>query len=71
MFPEYRDLITALKGKDAHFDKLFDKHNKLDKKIKYLYDENKPNNTLLRLKKEKLQLKDELKHYLSSKVNNR
>ena len=71
MFPEYRDLITALKGKDAHFDKLFDEHNKLDKKIKHLYDESTPDNTLIRLKKEKLQLKDELKHYLSSKVNNR
>ena len=30
MFPEYRDLITRLKGHDAHFTRLFDKHNALD-----------------------------------------
>ena len=34
MFPEYRDLITQLKNKDAHFTRLFDQHNALDQKIK-------------------------------------
>ena len=34
MFPEYRDLITKLKGSDLHFTKLFDRHNELDQKIK-------------------------------------
>ena len=34
MFPEYRDLITQLKGHDAHFTRLFDKHNSLDQVIK-------------------------------------
>ena len=34
MFPEYRDLITKLKGHDHHFTKVFDKHNTLDQSIK-------------------------------------
>ena len=34
MFPEYRELITKLKGHDAHFTRLFDKHNELDQVIK-------------------------------------
>ncbi len=34
MFPEYRDLITQLKGHNAHFTRLFDKHNNLDQVIK-------------------------------------
>ena len=32
--PEYRDLITRLKTEDAHFTRLFDKHNDLDQRIK-------------------------------------
>lgn len=34
MFPEYRDLITKLKNEDAHFARLFDKHNEIDQKLK-------------------------------------
>ena len=34
MFPEFRDLITKLKNKDAYFDRLFEKHNALDREIK-------------------------------------
>ena len=30
MFPEFRDVISQLKGHDAHFTRLFDKHNELD-----------------------------------------
>ena len=33
MFPEYRDVISKLKTTDAHFAKVFDKHNELDEKI--------------------------------------
>jgi len=62
MFPEYRDLITKLKNEDAHFARLFDKHNEIDKKIK-----NQEANIELAtqqevetLKKEKLKIKDEL-----------
>lgn len=34
MFPEHRDLITALKGRDPHFSRLFQRHNELDQVIK-------------------------------------
>ena len=33
MLHEYRDLITELKGKNAHFDAVFNKHNDLDQRI--------------------------------------
>lgn len=64
MFPEYRDLISELKTKDAHFTKVFDKHNDLDQKITNL--ENDPvasvsqEAEIEKLKKEKLALKDEI-----------
>ncbi len=29
MFPEFRDLISKLKLEDAHFNRLFEKHNEL------------------------------------------
>ncbi|MBK1971422.1 YdcH family protein [Campylobacter sp. TTU-622] len=68
MLHEFRDLISSLKGKDAHFDKLFDQHNQLDEKIK-----NAENGTIFlndmeisKLKKEKLILKDQLNEYLSN-----
>jgi uncharacterized protein YdcH (DUF465 family) len=62
MFPEHRDLITSLKGNDAHFTRLFDKHNELDQKIKNLEDglEIATNAEIEVLKREKLQLKDEI-----------
>lgn len=62
MFPEYRELISKLKQEDAHFARLFDKHNELDDKITGLT--NNPVTSGLdeieELKKEKLHLKDEL-----------
>ncbi|EIX6043454.1 DUF465 domain-containing protein, partial [Escherichia coli] len=39
MFPEYRELISALKGNHKRFDSLFEKHNKLDHEIKRIEDE--------------------------------
>jgi len=62
MFPEYRDLITTLKTSDAHFVRLFDKHNELDQKIKNMesrVEVGTPDEIEV-LKKEKLNLKDEL-----------
>ena len=62
MFPEYRDLITKLKNEDAHFARLFDKHNEIDQKIKN-QEANIEFATLQEvetLKKEKLKIKDEL-----------
>ena len=62
MFPEYRDLITQLKGHDHHFTRLFDKHNDLDQKIKNMEAHIAPgtHEEIETLKKEKLLLKDEL-----------
>ena len=62
MFPEYRDLITRLKGHDAHFTRLFDKHNQLDQLIKNKEAGIEPGSPteIEQLKKEKLAIKDEL-----------
>lgn len=64
MFAEDRDLVAELKKNDAHFSRLYDKHNDLDNEISKL--ENDPVTSVSRdtdiekLKKEKLALKDEL-----------
>ena len=64
MFPEHRELISKLKTSDAHFTKMFDRHNDLDEQITNL--ENDPIASVSRdadiekLKKETLALKDEL-----------
>ena len=62
MFPEYRDLITQLKTSDHHFLHLFDKHNELDQKIKNMEASISPgtHDEIETLKKEKLQIKDQL-----------
>lgn len=62
MFPEYRDLITKLKGNDLHFTRLFDKHNELDQQILNMESRIAPGTPeeIENLKKEKLQLKDQI-----------
>ncbi|WP_180683885.1 YdcH family protein [Tepidicella baoligensis] len=62
MFPEYRELITTLKGNDHHFTRLFDKHNDLDQRIKNMEARISPgtHEEIETLKKQKLQIKDEL-----------
>lgn len=62
MFPEYRDLITRLKGHDIHFTRLFDRHNELDQRILNMEAHIQPGTALEieTLKKEKLALKDQL-----------
>ncbi|WP_233801448.1 YdcH family protein [Paraburkholderia sp. HP33-1] len=62
MFPEYRDRISKLKIKDAHFARLFHKHNDLDQQIKNLEcaRTNGKESLITGLKKEKLLLKDQL-----------
>lgn len=62
MFPEFRGLITKLKTEDAHFARLFDKHNELDQKIKNMESGIERSSTveIENLKKEKLRLKDEM-----------
>ena len=66
MFPEYRDLITKLKGHDAHFTRLFDKHNDLDQAIKNMELRIVPATEveIETKKKEKLLLKDQLYAHL-------
>ena len=68
MFPEYRDLITKLKTEDARFERLFDKHNELDQKIKNMESHILPgtHEEIETLKKEKLQLKDRIYAHLRS-----
>ncbi len=62
MFPEFRDLITRLKGEDEHFLRLFNRHNDLDQQIKNMEAGIIPADGMAieHLKKEKLQLKDSL-----------
>jgi uncharacterized protein YdcH (DUF465 family) len=62
MFPEYRDLITQLKHSDLHFTKLFDRHNEIDQKIQNIEAniEQATDVEVETLKKEKLNLKDQL-----------
>ncbi len=62
MFPEYRDLITRLKTTDHHFSRLFEQHNAVDQRIKQMesHIEAATPMEIEILKKEKLQLKDQL-----------
>ena len=70
MFPELRDLITALKSNDAYFDRLFEKHNELDHEIKNMQENIQlaTHTEIETLKKEKLRIKDELYEYLKKKA---
>ncbi len=61
MLSEYRDEIHELKMQNAHFAKIFEKHNELDQKAKDA-DEGRlhlGDMELETIKKEKLRLKDE------------
>jgi uncharacterized protein YdcH (DUF465 family) len=66
MFPEYRDLISKLKGHDAYFTRLFDKHNELDQVIKNMESHIVvvSDVEIEVKKKEKLLLKDQLHAHL-------
>ena len=61
MLHEYRDEIHELKQKDAHFARIFEKHNDLDQKV----EDAEAGRVILTdveietMKKEKLLLKDE------------
>lgn len=61
MLHEYRDIISKLKVENAHFAKIFEKHNELDDKVTEVEDgrEHMEQFELEKLKKEKLKLKDE------------
>lgn len=61
MLHEYRDIISKLKVENAHFAKIFEKHNELDDKVSEVEDgrAHMEQLELEKLKKEKLKLKDE------------
>ena len=61
MLHEYRDEIHELKQQNAHFAKIFEKHNELDQKVEDAEAGRIPMTDveLETLKKEKLRLKDE------------
>ncbi len=61
MLHEYREEISKLKQENAHFAKIFEKHNELDDKIQEAEDgrEHVEHFDLEKMKKEKLRLKDE------------
>ena len=61
MLHEYGDIITKLKVDNAHFAKIFERHNELDQKITDADEgrEHMSDVELDTLKKEKLKLKDE------------
>ncbi|HIQ46489.1 MAG TPA: DUF465 domain-containing protein [Sulfurovum sp.] len=61
MLHEYKDEIHELKQSNAHFAKIFEKHNELDNKIEHVENGDIPmtDMELETLKKEKLLLKDE------------
>jgi len=61
MLHEYRDEIHELKMQNAHFAKIFEKHNELDQKVEDAEAGRIPmtDMELETLKKEKLLLKDE------------
>ena len=61
MLHEYRDIISKLKQENAHFAKIFEKHNELDDKIAEIEAgrEHASDFELETMKKEKLKLKDE------------
>jgi len=61
MLHEYRDEIHELKQENAHFARIFEKHNELDDKITKAENGDIPMTDLEieTLKKEKLLLKDE------------
>jgi len=61
-FPEFRDAIHELKMNNAHFARLFDKYHERDHEIHRIETgaETPSDEYLEQLKKERLQLKDEL-----------
>lgn len=61
-FPEHRDLIHSLKEESAHFQKLMDAYEDLDKEIFRMEEgiETPADEVLTDLKKRRLDLKDQI-----------
>ena len=66
MFPEFRDLTIKLRNEDPDFSLIYQQHQQLDDQIKLLSNDAKAASTvdLESLKKQKLQLKDQMYRYL-------
>ena len=62
MFPEHQDLIHKLRHDDAHFAKIFESHQELDKEIIQLElnPVNLINDDIESMKRKKLKMKDEI-----------
>ncbi|MFC6051938.1 hypothetical protein A6M14_11005 [Acinetobacter sp. Ac_877] len=62
MFPEFRDIIQKLREDNAHFAKMFEDHEILDKEINQLEQNpvNLINDSIESLKRQKLKIKDEM-----------
>lgn len=60
MFTEHGDVIAQLKQENAHFGKIFDKHNALNDQIVELEKDFVDQFEVEAKKKEKLRLKDEV-----------
>jgi uncharacterized protein len=61
-FPEYHELITALKGRDPEFAALMKEHDELDNQIRDLEEKGQPvaDDYIESLKKERVLLKDKV-----------
>jgi uncharacterized protein len=70
MFPEHRELIAQLRISDSYFKKLFDRHNEIDHLVKNIEDGNASGSKedLVKLKKEKLSLKDDIYKVIKGKT---
>ena len=66
MFPEYRDLTLKLRDDDPEFSLMYQQHLQLDDQIKRLSNEAilAQSEDLESLKRQKLQLKDQMYRYL-------
>ncbi|OAT45576.1 YdcH family protein [Proteus hauseri ATCC 700826] len=66
MFSDQQTLVAQLKDSNPRFQALFDKHNRLDQEIAKLEGPNGAgyNDEVVKLKKEKLHLKDEMQKLL-------
>jgi len=62
MLAEYRDEISELKQSNRHFERIFEKHNKLDHEVADALEGRTPltDVEIENMKKEKLLLKDEM-----------
>ena len=66
MFPEYRDLTLKLRDDDPEFSLMYQQHLQLDNQIKRLSNDAilAQSEDLESLKRQKLQLKDQMYRYL-------